>query len=565
MQNSCLIRGGSVIDGTGSPAFEADVRVIDGRIAEIGKGLEGKGERELDATGCVVTPGFIDSHCHYDATLHWDRRCDPITLHGYTTILIGNCGLGLAPIKPQEASTLGSLFAYIEDLPKSVFETSVPWNWESFPDYAAALGAESWGVNVATCVSHSLLRQYVIGPEAWERASTPEEIEKIAKLAREAMEAGALGVSTSRFDRDPDGRPVPSYYADDAELDALAAAIEPYHGLLQTIPTQDDQVQWDNDLRNLCRHAANHGGLPVLSNHIGQRPDDPSNAPRLLELAREINAKGGNLRHMISPRSIDLVMNYIQCMVFMYVPAWNEVLQGSLSREKKLEMLADPEWRARARVDLDKAPIPGPMLPLYQVIEVAKPELEGWLGRSFGELIAERGGHPSDVLADWGIENDLHAELLYPLTNTDPKIVGELLDAPENLVSGSDAGAHIAMFDGAGDATLIFIRHVRERGDLTLERAVHRLTQEQAEFLGLKDRGVVKPGAIADLAVFNLDDLNYDRAEKLHDIPGGFKRFRRPPGNYRYTLINGTVVQENGAATEALPAAFLGKQDRVFG
>jgi N-acyl-D-aspartate/D-glutamate deacylase len=558
---NCLIRGGMVVDGTGAAGYAADVRVRGGRIAEVGPNLTGEGEPQLDAAGCAVTPGFIDSHSHYDATLFWDPRCDPIVQHGVTTVLIGNCALGMAPVRAPEREALGALFSYIEDLPKQVFDRQVPWNWESFPEYARRMREQQWGLNIATCVSHSLLRQYAMGPAAWERAATAAESQQIGELAGEAMEAGALGVSTSRFDRDPDSRLVPSWYADDAEFHQLCGAIQPYEGVLQVIPTQDDKHKWDDDLRRLGRFSAQYG-CGVFSNHIGQRPDDPDNAPRLLQLAREITAAGGRFRHMISPRSIDIVMNFYQSMVFIFVPAWNEVLQGRLSREQKKTMLADQQWRARARADFDKSTIPGDLIKLYQFIQT-QPQHEAWIGRRFGELLTERGGHPSDVLADWGLQNDLEAELLYPLTNTDPKIVGELLDAPENLISGSDAGAHIAMFDGAGDSTLVLTRHVRERGDLTLERAIHRLTQDQAEFLGLKDRGVVARGAIADLAVFNLEELDYGHAVKLTDVPGGFKRFRRPGGQYRYTLIDGHVVQSYGKVSEALPGRFLQKQDRV--
>lgn len=561
-EGNCLIRGGSIIDGTGADAYEADVRVTNGRIAEIGSNLSMQGEHELDASGCVVTPGFIDSHTHYDASLFWDPRCDPMALHGYTTILIGNCGLGMAPVRSSETEALGALFAYIEDLPQEVFKTQVPWSWESFDDYTGEMRNREWGVNIASCVSHSLLRQYVIGPEAWDRNSTEEEATKIADLANQAMKAGAIGVSTSLFDRSPDGRPVPSWHTSDDEMEKIFATVARYKGIIQTIPTQDDPDKWDNDLRWMGRFSAKYG-IPVLSNHIGQRPDDPNNAIRLLDLAREIKATGGDVRHMISPRSLDIVMNFIQTMVFIYVPAWNEVLQGSLSREKKKAMLADPQWRSRARQDFDNSSLPGAMLENYQFIEVGKPELEHWVGRKFGELRKERGGHPSDVLADWGLETDLNAELLYPLTNTDPKIVGQLLDAPENLISNSDAGAHIGMFDGAGDSTFVLTQYVRDRADMTLPRAVYRLTKEQADFLGLKNRGIIAKGAIADLLVFNLDELEYGQATKVNDVPGGARRFRRPAGRYRFTLIDGVVAQCNGESTEALPARFLGTEDRV--
>lgn len=560
-RGDCFIRGGSVVDGTGAAAFEADVRVHGGRIVEIAPGLAPGGEVEIDASGCVVTPGFIDTHTHYDATLFWDPRCDPIVQHGVTTLLIGNCALGMAPVKPSEVDDLGALFSYIEDIPKQVFETEVPWAWESYSDYAAHMRARPWGVNVASLVSHSLLRQYEIGKEAWERASTPEETSRIAKLADAAMKAGAFGISTSRFDRSPDNHLVPSYYADDTEFDAIFGAMAPYRGIMQMIPTMDDDKIMDDDLRRMGRFGARHG-CPVFSNFIGQWPERAEVAPRLLDVAREIRAGGAEFRHMVSPRSIDIVLNFYQSMVMIYVPSWNAVLQASLSRDEKKEMLANPEWRAKARADWDAGSTPRDVAHLYQIIEVGKSENERWLGHTFGDLLAERPGHPSDVMADWALDNDLEAKFTYPLTNTDPEIVGQLLAAPENLISGSDAGAHIAMFDGAGDATLVLTRHVRDRGDMTLEAAVQRMTSDQASFLGLADRGVVAKGAIADLAIFKLDELEWCKSSVVSDIPGGFTRFRRPPGGYRYTLISGEVVQAYGKATDALPARFLGCEDR---
>lgn len=558
----CLIQGGSVIDGTGLPAVPADLRVRAGRIVEIGQRLLADGERRIDATGCVVTPGFIDTHTHYDASIFWDPRCDPIALHGVTSLLIGNCALGLAPVRPAERAELGALFSFVEDIPPSVFETQVPWRWESWPDYAAYLKSMPLGVNVAALVSHSLLRQYAMGADAWQRAATPAETAAMASLAGEAMAAGAFGLSVSRFDRSPDGRLVPSYHADDAELAALCAAIAPARGVVQIIPTQNDADAWHEDLRRLCR-IASLSGCPVVSNFIGQRPDDPTAAPRLLELARELRAGGADFFHMASPRSIDLVLNFQQSMLLMYVPAWNAVLQSTMPESEKKAALADPAWRAAAREQWDAVPFPRDVAALFRIIEVGTAANEPWLGRSFGDLLAARPGHASDCLADWALENDLLAKFTYPYTNTDAAIVGSLLAAPENLISGSDAGAHIAMFDGAGDTTLVLTRHVRDRGDLTLEQAVHRMTAEPARFLGLSDRGRISVGAVADLAIFRLEDLAWRDCVRVRDVPGKLGRLRRPAGGYRFTLIAGQVVQQEGEATSALPARFLAAGDRA--
>ena len=564
-QGSGLIRGGKVVDGSGAAAFRADVRIVDGRIAEVGPDLKSQGEPEYDATGCYVTPGFIDTHTHYDASLFWDPTCDPIVTHGVTTVLIGNCGLGLAPVRKEGVADLSSLFSYIEDLPVTVFESEVPWTWETFPEYAAVMRARSYGVNVAALVSHSLLRIYEAGGEAWKRASTAEERSRIATAVDAAMRAGAFGVSTSRFDRNPAGDVVPSFYADDAEFEDVFTAVARHRGLVQLIPDMASLEQQSADLRRMGDFGKRHK-TPVISNQIFQRPDDPKYASTLIEVARQLREQGSPFHFLASPRSIELLVNFHQCMVFIFVPAWNEVVQPSVSADQKRAMLKDPEWRARARADWDsvKEGFPsGGVERLFRIVKVGKPEYEHLLGRSFDQILDQRGGHPSDVIADWALENDLEAEFVYPFTNNDMDEVGRLLKSDESLISASDAGAHIGMFDGAGDTTLVLTRHVRERKDLSLETAVKRMTADQAALLGLGDRGVIRPGAIADIAVFDLDAIHWDIEKKVADVPGGKTRFRRPAGGFRYTLVNGVAVQRNGEATGALPAKFLGAEDRT--
>jgi len=565
LSGSGLIRGGKIVDGTGAPAYRGDIRFAHGRITELGPDLKPGGEAEFDATGCYISPGFIDTHTHYDASLFWDPGCDPITHHGVTSILIGNCGLGLAPIKKDGIAELSTIFSYIEDLPREVFETEIPWNWETFPEYAAAMRSQTYGVNVAALVSHSLLRLYEVGPEAWNRPSSDGERTRVAAAADAAMSGGAFGISTSRFDRSPSGDLVPSYYADDAELEALFAAVARHSGIVQMIPDMLTLTAQEADLRRVGAIARRHG-TPLISNQIFQRPDDPTYAPTLIEVGRQLQAEGTAFYYLASPRSIELLVNFHQCMSFIYMPAWNDVVQPSVPVAEKRAKLADPEWRARARADWDavKEGFPsGGVERLFRIVKVGVPRYEPLLGHSFGQILDERGGHPSDVIADWALENDLEAEFVYPFTNTDLREVGKLLSAPECLISASDAGAHIGMFDGAGDTTLVLSRHVRERGDLTLEAAVKRMTRDQADLLGLAKRGVIAPGAIADLAVFDLDALHWDTEKKVLDVPGGKPRFRRPEAGFRWTLVNGVGVQCEGRATGARPARFLGTEDRI--
>ena len=561
-----LIKGGMIIDGTGSPAYEADLRISDGRIVEIGSGLSADNQTVYDAQGCYVTPGFIDTHTHYDAALFWDPSCDPIVQHGVTTILIGNCGLSLAPVRKDNVDGLVQLFSYIEDLPRDVFRAEVPWTWETFPEYAQEMKKRKWGVNIASLVSHSLLRVYEIGDEAWKRASSADEASRITLAYADALKAGAFGFSTSRFDRSPAGDLVPSYYSDAAEFESLFGESAKGNGIVQIIPDMSDLDQQVKDLNEMGEYSARHGGVPVISNGIFDRPDDPNYAPRLVEAGKEIQAAGANFHYLASPRSIELGINFNQCFNFIYVPAWNELVQPDVPAEEKKRRLADPEWRARARADWDavKEGFPsGGMERLFRITQVGKPEYEKYLALTFDFVLDLRPGHSSDQLADWVLENDLKAEFVYPFTNTDAAKVGALLASEVSLISASDAGAHISSFDGAGDSTLVLTRHVRDRSDLTLEDAVKKMTKDQADLLGIKDRGEIKVGAFADIAVFDLAKLQWSPEKKVNDIPGGLPRFRRPEGGFRYTFINGVLAQENGVLTGKLPARFLDAEDRV--
>jgi len=547
-----LIKGGHVIDGTGAAAFPADVRVCGSRIVELGPDLPAHDNEEvLDAHGAYVTPGFIDTHTHFDASLYWDPACDPMLSHGVTTVLIGNCGLGLAPVRSADREQLCSLFAYVEDLPIDLLRAKVPWTWEDFRTYAQDLAGREFGPNVAVLVSHSLLRMWAMGEAAWSRAADAAEREAIAGLLAGALAAGASGLSSSFYDRTPDGVMVPSVHADDAEFTAIFETLGRHGGVFQTIPSL-----WDVDLaiKDLERVAelAKPFGVPVISNGIFERPEDHSSHERMVASARRLNASGARLQHLASPRSIELPIRVRDCFPLGTVAAWSEVVSAATGKEA---MLADPAWRARARKDWDGASY-SKQARSTRIVKVGKPELSSWIGRMLSDLLAERGGHPSDVMADWFLENELNAEFVIPISNLDHGIVGQLLAAPENLISGSDAGAHYQMFSGAGDSTLVLTRHVRDRGDLPLELAVRKLTGDQADLLGLADRGRIAQGAIADITVFALDELNWAAETIVHDVPGDHPRFTRAPGGYRYTLVNGQVVQQDGQANGVLAGRF---------
>ena len=547
-----LIRGGTVVDGLGGPPRRADVRVRQGRIAEIGDGLGRNGEEVIDATGAYVTPGFIDTHTHFDASLYWDPLCDPMLQHGVTTVLIGNCGLGLAPLRKEDREGLVNLFAYIEDLPAHVLRREIPWAWEDFPGYARDMAQRSFGPNVSLLVSHSLLRQWVMGDDAWSRAATPAEIARMTQQLGEALSCGARGLSSSFFDRTAQGDFVPSAFADDAEFDSLFRALGARGAICQIIPRVWDCELAIEDLERLGVPAGRHK-VTIISNGIYQRPDDPTAHVRLQDCARRLEAAGAKVRHLASPRPIELPFRLNDCFAFGTISAWREVVTTTAD---KAAMLRDPDWRARARADWAGSGF-SRRTELTRITHASKAELQPWVGRSLASLAAERGGDVSDVLADWFLDNDLDAQLVVPISNLDYDAVGAILADPVNIISGSDAGAHYQMFSGAGDSTLVLTRHVRERPDLTLEQAVKKMTADQAELLGLSDRGALAPDKAADIAIFALEELHWGAEFMVEDVPGGGRRFTRPPGGVRHTIVNGVLAHSVGADVRELPGRMM--------
>ncbi len=553
-----LVRGGDVIDGTGAPARRADVRVAEGVVREIGPDLTHDGEVELDAGGASVTPGFIDSHTHFDPTLFWDPTCDPMPQHGVTTVLIGNCSLSLAPLHEQQRAELSAVFAYVEDMPHSVFAESVPWSWTTFPEYLDALRALHCTVNVGAQVGHTPLRMFVMGEDAWIRAATSDERHAMAALLDDALAAGALGLSTSWFDEDAHKRPTPSALADDDELAELLDVLVARRAFLEFIPDVKTSA-WRDDVERVARLTGPRG-LVSTFNGIFCDNERPARILEILDHVSELQAAGVQLYPQVSPRGVDVRVNWYGGMSFYgLATTWHVVVQSDAAAKRAL--LTDDEWRARARSEWDatrRTMFPHRYPERVRLVEVRDPELEGWVGRSLADLVAARGGHPSDVLADWVLENDLEPGVVgVDVTNADVEGVAAMLRHPAAIISNSDAGAHLQMMCATGDTTLLLARHVRERGDFTLEDAVWQLTGRQAATFGFADVGVLAPGMRADLAVFALDELHWDTEEFVTDLPGRGPRFRRPGGGYRYTVTGGEVTQERGALTGARPGRLI--------
>ncbi len=374
---------------------------------------------------------------------------------------------------------------------------------------------------------------------------------------------GALGLSTSFTDQDRHGRAVPSRAADDDEFCALIDALGAAPGgprVLEFLPWIKEIEQQLVDIDRVARWCGARG-VACTWNQLAENSRDPSRAERVIAQAHELHVDGCRVYAQVSPRPFNINVSFDQTPVFIAIPAWGSLI--TQSRDEKYRLLRDPAWRAEARADWDKVGdgftiFPVNRLDRVRLISVC-PEEEQFFNKTFADVVAARGGHPSDVLADWVVEHDLAPGLMAEsLANNDSQKVSELITDPTTVVGASDAGAHLQMMCGAGDSTLLLTEHVRDRGDLTIEAAVHEITGRIADVFGVRGRGVVAPGNAGDLVVFALDELGYQPDSFVHDLPGGGPRLTRPPGGFRATVVSGVVTQVGGRATGARPAGPLG-------
>ena len=552
--SNLLIQDAEVLDGTGAPARRSDVRVRDGRIVEVAPGLVARDEPTLDAGGATLAPGFIDGHTHHDPSLFWDPSCDPLPGHGITSIVTGNCSLSLAPLRADQRSQLIDMFCFIEDLPVVAFERGVPWNWESFAEYRTAFDAQGAAVNQASFVGHSALRLFVMGEDAFVRPADSEERAQLVELFGDCLEAGALGLSTSFADVDRQGRPVPSRSADDDEFHALFDVMARRgRGLLEFVPRMQDLGEQVADIERVHRFGL-ASGIPATWTQLVVSGGNEHLVDRLLEQAARTQAEGPGVYPQASPRPFDVNLSFESTPLFRFQPAWHSLVQAT--PDEKRSLLTDRDWRRRACEELEA---PGPcMFPRDRPDQILLTSAPGagqdqWLGRSLASIMVERNQSMGDVLADLLIDNDLDPGItMIDLSNENPDQVARLVTSPHTLCAASDAGAHAQMFCGAGDATLLLTRFVRDRRDLTLPEAVRRITSELADFFGIPDRGRIAPGAHADFTLFELDRLDWQGTAFVSDLPGGGRRLTRPPGRYRATVVGGVLTHEDGKSTGAL-------------
>lgn len=560
-----VIRGGTIVDGLGGDPYIGDVAISDGVIAAIGT-VAGTADREIDATGLVVTPGFVDLHTHYDGQAIWSDRMTPSSAHGVTTALMGNCGVGFAPCRPEDHDTLVDVMAGVEDIPGVVMVDGLPWSWETFPEFLDALDSRRRDIDVAAFLPHSPLRVYVMGQRGVDRElPTPEDLALMRKLAEEAVRAGALGFASSRLTlhKTAGGQPIPSYEAEYAEIEAIARGVDDAGGgLLQFVP---DLMAGDYEgaLKAVFDVAA-EVGLPVtFTLAIGNAgPPIHLDALRMVEKA---NANGGDVTGQIFPRPIGLVLGLdLSGNPFVMYPSYREI--ADLPLAERVAQMRKPE--VRERILTDKPASDGhPLMFAAQAWDYMyplgdPPNYEPAEQDSIGARARARNVSPLEEAYDRLLDDDGHAMLLVTLANfRDHSLdtVAELIQRDDVVLGLGDGGAHYGMICDASFPTYMLTHWVRDRptGRLPLPRVIQELTSVPARIAGLADRGQLTVGYKADLNIIDAEALRLHRPTVCADLPAGGRRLDQGADGYVATVVSGEIIAENGVPTEARPGRLV--------
>jgi N-acyl-D-aspartate/D-glutamate deacylase len=534
-----VISGGTVVDGTGTPGYQADVAVTAGRISGIGSGLEG--QRVLDARGQVVCPGFIDIHTHYDAQVFWDPDLTPSSFHGVTTVIAGNCGFSIAPIRSDGVSLLARTLQHVEDMSFDTLAAGVPWGeFETFPQYLEAVGSRGTALNYGCYVGHTAVRLYVMGEDAYERAATDDEITRMQAVVAEAMAGGAAGFasSASPTHNGDNGRPVPSRVADLAELRALLEPLKQSgRGVVALLP---GGVFPHSEVFRLQREI----GRPFTWTALLTVKGYPYHEKVVAEHDAAW-AEGIEVWPQVSCRPLVFQMNLSEPFTLNMRPSF-AALMGK-SKEERKAAYRDPSWRASAWEDVSGKAGGFPLN--WAAISVAEsrshPELTD---RPVTVLAEERGCTPLDVVLDVSLEDDLEARFWSVLANDDPDAIAWLLPRDNVLLGLADSGAHVSQLCDACFSTDLLGNWVRGRGVMPLERAIHKLTAEPAAVYGLDDRGRVEVGKAADLCVFDPETVAPGPLRRVRDFPADGERLTADePVGMTHTLVNGVPIRIDGA------------------
>jgi N-acyl-D-aspartate/D-glutamate deacylase len=550
-----LIKNGALVDGTGAPARRADVGITAGNITAVGRVAE-PAKRVIDAADLVVAPGFIDPHTHYDAQICWDGALTPSSWHGVTSVVMGNCGVGIAPCRPAAREIAMRDLVNVEAIPFEVLNAGITWDWETFPQYMAAAARREPALNLAFLAPLTPLRHYVMGEASLERAATGAEIADIAKLLAEAMDAGAFGFSSTLLNQHLgyQGRPLACRNASREELKACCNVLRARgKGAIEFAMTRQIGVMDEPELELLDFMLA-ESRRPITFIAMFDRDDIPDAIATSLRKAAPHIALGA--RPQTSPLPLTREINMRNPFSFAAFPSWKRVFVDK-SKSAQAAVYRDPAFRAAFREDL-KRPASFGNWERITVHEVRSPQLKQLEGRTVADIAAERGVDGVDAFLDLTLADDLDNEFTLQSFNTRVDRMTEILRNRDVLLGLGDGGAHLDMLCDSGYPTYVLGTWVRERGALTLEEAVRRMTSDPADFFGIRDRGRLAPGLAADLTIFDPRTVgSAGRPERRYDLPGGAKRMVMRSRGIEYTIVNGAVTWERGALTGAAAGEVL--------
>ena len=555
MSYELLIKNGTVVDGSGAPPVRADIAVAQGKIAEIGKITAGA-KKIIDASDLTVSPGFIDHHTHYDAQICWDPVISPSSWHGVTSVIMGNCGVGLAPCKPAVREIAAWDLVNVEAIPFDVLSQGVTWDWETFPEYMDAADRRGSGINLGFMAPLTPFRHYVMGEESMERAATPEETSQIAALLREAMQAGAFGFSTTNGPQHIgyQGRPLACRLASFDELAAYAGVLKSLgRGTIELALNDQPGVVTESDYA-LLDHLGTQSNRPVTWLAMLSRDDQPDVCMETLRQTESLIRRG--IVPQVTCRPLSVQVNLRNPFIFANLECWNPAFNKSA--EEQSALYRDPEFRRAWRKTFEQPRVFPGKWDRVDIQEVSNPSLKKYEGKTVDQVARERGKDGLDTFLDLAIEDDLNIQYVMALFNADEKRVAELITHPNTMIGLSDGGAHVDMLCDAGYCTYLLGTWVREKQLMPIERAVQRITSEPAQFFGVPNRGVLAEGMAADIVIFDATTIGSPkRPEMRYDLPGGGRRLVVPAQGVMHTVVNGEVLYADQQHTGDLPGQVL--------
>ena len=548
MAYDLLLKNGTVVDGSGAPRFRADVAVAGDRIAEIGKISEGA-KRVIDASDLIVSPGFIDPHTHYDAQICWDPLLSCTSWHGITSVVMGNCGVGVAPCKPEAREIAAWDLTNVEAIPYESLNQGIKWEWETFPEFLDAARKRGSAVNLGFLAPLTPFRHYVMGKESMDRAATPEETARIAGLLGEAMAAGAFGFSTTTLRQHIGfhGSPLACRLASRDELKSYANVLKQAgKGSIEVALTKKIATV-DEDEYALLDMLLTESGRPVTWLAMASTPRHPERALETLGRLEPLINRGGIPQVLCKPFSAQLDLR--NPFTFADNASWGQVFNQPVEAQKRIYI--DPEFRRQFRDSLKRPHLFMGHWHRVEVLEAKNPALKQYEGKTVQEVAEMRGSDGLDTFLDLALEDDLN--LQYIMQQYHEEGIRQLISDPRTMIGLSDGGAHVDMLCDAGYTTYLLGNWVRNREAVTLEFAIRRITSEPANFFGIRERGQLKPGWKADITIFDYNTVNSARRAKMaYDLPGGGRRLVMPAEGIEYTIVNGRISYEHGKQSGVL-------------